>query len=274
MIDPGATTHQGVYGWSTDANVTGDVTAADATYARKDIVYITINDSSAGDGSGALTAPVLYLAGTPSASPVAPTLPVRSFLVGTISVPISGGGSPTVVLNPVRFAAAGGILPVADDAERVALTTYEGLRVDQLDIDRTYRHNGTRWGQAALTRLGQGSLGAVATLAAAASWTDIATVTATSMGGEVTIDLDVTLINANSGDHRTATIRVICDGAEVDSWSFFCQYIATSNVPTFPSLQVFHTPAAGAHTWKVQGNANVGSAVQAVKGSMTVTEKP
>src|SRR5438067_6270826 len=36
MLDPGASTHQGMYGWSTDANVTGSVTAADATYARKD----------------------------------------------------------------------------------------------------------------------------------------------------------------------------------------------------------------------------------------------
>lgn len=274
MLDPGASTHQGMYGWSTDANVTGAVTAADATNPRKDIVYIQVSDSSAGDGSGATSAPVLYLAGAPGVTPSAPTLPARSFLVGTISVPVAGGGSPTVTLNPARYVAAGGILPVADDAERLTLTPYEGLRVDQLDIDRTYRHNGTRWGQAQLTQLGAGSLGAVATLAGTPSWTDISTVTATSMGGEVTVTFDVTLINANSGDHRTAALRVTCDGVEVDGWTFFCQYIATANVPTFPSLQIFHTPAAGSHTWKVQGNANIGGAIQAVKGSMTVTEKP
>jgi hypothetical protein len=134
MIDPGASTHQGMYGWSTDANVTGSVTAADVTNPRKDIVYIQINDSSAGDGSGALTANVSYLAGTPAGTPSAPTLPARSFLVGTISIPIAGGGSPTVVRNPAVFVAAGGILPVYSQAERDALTGYDGLTVRRNDL--------------------------------------------------------------------------------------------------------------------------------------------
>jgi hypothetical protein len=124
MIDPGASTHQGMYGWSSDANETGSVTAADATNPRKDIVYIQINDSTAGDGSGAVTAEVEYLAGTPAATPSAPALPARSFLVGTISVPVSGGGSPTVVLNPDRFVAAGARLPIESQDKRDALTPY------------------------------------------------------------------------------------------------------------------------------------------------------
>lgn len=134
MIDPAASTYQGMYAWATDAAVTGAVTAANATNPRKDIVYIQINDSSAGDGSGALTANVLYLAGTPAPSPVAPALPARSFLVGTITVPQSGGGSPTVVMNPARFVAAGGILPVFSQAERDALTKYDGLAVRRMDV--------------------------------------------------------------------------------------------------------------------------------------------
>lgn len=145
VISPSAATAQGSYRWASDSNVTGAVTAADATYARKDIVYIQVNDSSSGDGSGALTAPVLYLAGTPSASPAAPSLPARSFLVGTITVPASGGGSPSVVLNTARFVAAGGIQPVATQADQDALTEYEGLRVDRLDLDRELRYNGSRW---------------------------------------------------------------------------------------------------------------------------------
>lgn len=134
MIDPAATFHQGMYGWSSDSDITGAVTAADATYTRKDIVYIQINDSSAGDGSGATTAPVVYLAGTPSATPVAPSLPARSFLIGTITVPQAGGGSPTVALNPARFVAAGGILPVFSATERDALVKHDGLTVMRLDV--------------------------------------------------------------------------------------------------------------------------------------------
>jgi len=151
MIDPGATTHQGMYGWSSDANETGTVTAADATYARKDIVYIQVNDSTAGDGSGAVTAEVEYLAGTPASTPVAPTLPARSFLVGTISVPVSGGGSPTVVRNPAVFVTAGARLPIASTTERDALTPYVGmeiLRTDKTQVDASgtvERYNGTGW---------------------------------------------------------------------------------------------------------------------------------
>ncbi|MGK3957900.1 hypothetical protein ACLKOZ_17110 [Arthrobacter sp. R4] len=151
MIDPAASTHQGMYGWSSDANETGSVTAADATYARKDIVYIQVNDSSAGDGSGALTAEVEYLAGTAAASPVAPALPARSFLVGTITVPVSGGGSPTVVLNPDKYVVAGGRLPIESQAKRDALTPYLGLEILRTDLTQVgssgtvERYNGTGW---------------------------------------------------------------------------------------------------------------------------------
>lgn len=151
MIDPGATTHQGMYGWSSDANVAGTVTAADATNPRKDIVYIQVNDSTAGDGSGEVTADVKYLAGTPAVTPSAPTLPARSFLVGTITVPQSGGGSPTVILNPDRFVAAGARLPIESLAKRDALTPYLGLEILRTDLNQIdaagtiERWNGTRW---------------------------------------------------------------------------------------------------------------------------------
>jgi hypothetical protein len=151
VISPGAATAQGSYRWSADANVTGAVTAADATYTRKDIVYIQVNDSSSGDGSGALTAPVSYLAGTPASSPVAPTLPARSFLVGTITVPQTGGGSPSVVLNPAVFVAAGARLPIASVGERTLLTPYVGMEILRTDLTQVSasgvveRWNGSNW---------------------------------------------------------------------------------------------------------------------------------
>jgi hypothetical protein len=134
VINPGAATAQGSYRWSADANVTGTVRAANATYARKDIVYIQVNDSSSGDGSGALTAPPTYAYGPEDGTNVPPTLPARSFLVGTISVPVLGGGSPTVIVNPAVFVAAGAIQPVYTQAERDALTKYDGLTVRRMDL--------------------------------------------------------------------------------------------------------------------------------------------
>jgi len=145
MIDPGAALHQGMYGWSSDTNITGAVTAADATYDRKDAVYIQLNDGDI-DGSGVKSAPVLYLAGTASASPALPALPARSFLVGTITVPKAGGGSPTTQLNPARYAAAGAPVPVASDAERDALDKYVGLQVARVDNNgRVETWGGSAW---------------------------------------------------------------------------------------------------------------------------------
>jgi hypothetical protein len=139
MIDPGATAHQGMYGAASDANKAGTVDAADATYARKDILYIQINDSSAGDGTaGTPAANVLYKAGTPSATPEAPKLTDpgmgRSFLIGTIDVPAAGAGAPMVKLNKTRFVAAGAPLPVYSQDERDALDKYDSLAVIRMDM--------------------------------------------------------------------------------------------------------------------------------------------
>lgn len=151
VISPGNATAQGSYRWSSDGNVSGPMTAADATYDRKDIVYIQVNDSSSGDGSGALSAPPAYLAGAATSSPVAPSLPPRSFLVGTITVPKVGGGSPTVILNPAVFVAAGAKLPIFSAGERALLTPYLGMEIQRLDLTQVSpagireMWNGTTW---------------------------------------------------------------------------------------------------------------------------------
>lgn len=146
MIDPGALTHQGMYGWATSENVTGSVDAADATLTRYDRVWIRLNDSTAGDVSGAVSANLEYQAGTAGAGvPIA--VPNRCFLVADITVPPAGGGSPTVQVNPARFAAAGAPLPVYSQTERDALIEYDGLTVQRRDLAgrplQTW--NGSEW---------------------------------------------------------------------------------------------------------------------------------
>jgi len=166
-IDPGASLHQGMYGWASDANVTGTVTAADATYDRKDIVYIQVNDPTAGDGTGSLGYAPQYLAGTASATPAAPTLPARSFLVGTITVPKAGGGSPTVVRNPAVYVAAGAPLPVSSVEERDAIPgKFDGLIVQRRELPgrplETY--DGSAWNRLSpvfAKALGEGVLNSI-----------------------------------------------------------------------------------------------------------------
>jgi hypothetical protein len=151
VIDPAASTTQGPYEWATDSNITGSITAADGTNPRKDILYIQVNDASAGDGSGARDANVYYLAGTPAATPSAPALPARSFLVATIDVPKVNAGSPTVALNTARAVAAGAVRPVWSKSERDSLSPYLGLEVRRMDRSQVSpfgvveRHDGSGW---------------------------------------------------------------------------------------------------------------------------------
>lgn len=109
-------TGQGVYRVALPASASpGSVTAAHATLARVDLVYLRVWDNAV-DGAGLAKGDVVYLAGTAAASPVAPT-PAGTMVympLATIAVPASGGGSPSVstAVRPVTVA-PGGIVPDA-----------------------------------------------------------------------------------------------------------------------------------------------------------------
>jgi len=95
VIDAQTALEAGAYAYAFDANETGSVTAADATYARKDIVWVRIDDPSE-DASSTPAVVAGYTAGVASASPAVPATPARSMVLAEIDVPASGGGSPTV----------------------------------------------------------------------------------------------------------------------------------------------------------------------------------
>lgn len=103
----------GMYRVAMTSAWSGTLTAADATYTRIDLVYLRVWDDDV-DGSGLRQGDVVYLAGTPSATPVAPTPPGSAMYMplATITVPASGGGSATVstAVRPVTVA-PGGIIP-------------------------------------------------------------------------------------------------------------------------------------------------------------------
>ena len=143
VVDAAFTTTQAPYEIANDANLTGSVTAANASNPRIDILYLQVSDTDI-DGSGLRAAAVNYLAGTAASSPVAPALPARSFLVATISVPTSGGGSPTITLNPSYTASAGGIRPAGSSAN-YPTSPVTGDRVDDLTLGYGLRWNGAAW---------------------------------------------------------------------------------------------------------------------------------
>ena len=132
---------QGVYRAVLPATWSGSLTAAHATLARIDLVYLRVWDTDV-DASGLRQGDVVYLAGTASSTPAAPT-PVGTQIyvpLATISVPASGGGSPSVSLA-VRPAtvAPGGILP----STTAPPSPYVGQYYD--DGTNLLRWNGSTW---------------------------------------------------------------------------------------------------------------------------------
>lgn len=104
---------EGVFRAPMTSTSTLTMTAAHATLPRIDLVYLRVWCNSI-DASGLNQADALYLAGTASSTPVAPT-PTGTVVympLATITVPAVGGGSPSVSMAVRPYTVApGGILP-------------------------------------------------------------------------------------------------------------------------------------------------------------------
>lgn len=142
VLDLEANAVEGAYAYSVDAAVSGALAAADSTYSRIDIVYVQLSDPAAGDGTTTPSVQVLYQAGTPAASPVAPTTPARSMVLAQITVPKAGGGAPSVTFVAPFTVALGGILP-ASAAQRPG-APYVGQYVDDPTAG-LMRWDGSEW---------------------------------------------------------------------------------------------------------------------------------
>lgn len=118
IIDAQVAAEAGPYEFANDAVVSGPITAANQSNPRKDAVYFQLSDPAENGGNTAPGGTVGYLAGDPSATPLAPgepgaskALPPRSMVLAYINVPKAGGGNPTVTWAAPTLTAAGGTLP-------------------------------------------------------------------------------------------------------------------------------------------------------------------
>jgi hypothetical protein len=142
---------QGVYRVALPSTTSpGTLTAAHATLARIDLVYLRVWDNAV-DGAGLAKGDVVYLAGTAAASPTAPT-PAGTMIympLATITVPASGGGSASVssAVRPVTVA-PGGIVP-----DPAAAGSYVGQYRD--NGQGLQRWNGTSWSYPAPLGIGR-----------------------------------------------------------------------------------------------------------------------
>jgi hypothetical protein len=137
----------GPYPFAFDASTGGSLTPADSSNPRIDIVYTLVTDPE--DGTTVPTATRLYLAGTASATPVAPAAPTGAFTVAQISVPKAGTGSPSVTWVAPVVVAAGGIIPYATKASMPSVGLLGQVAI--VDADPTASNNrlwygtGTGW---------------------------------------------------------------------------------------------------------------------------------
>lgn len=122
-IDGQSAAEAGPYTFASDAPVsftsqTSDpYPAANASNARKDIVCVQVNDPAESDGSSTPGVVFRYVAGVPSATPTAPAVPARSFVLAEVNVPKAGGGSPSVSWKSPYCVAAGGVVPADTKAQ-------------------------------------------------------------------------------------------------------------------------------------------------------------
>lgn len=117
----------GYHAWI-DSNFTATLTAADFSNPRSDLVYLRVRDTDE-DGLGFRDCTPVYLAGTAAASPTTPSIPggTSGIILGVISVPKSGSGSPTVSTTTRQLAvASGGILPTSSTTALAASGLYVG----------------------------------------------------------------------------------------------------------------------------------------------------
>lgn len=132
---------QGLYrGFLASATVVGTLNAAHASFTRIDLVYLRVWDTDV-DSSGLRKADAVYLAGTASASPVAPTPGASEIYIplAQVTVPPSGGGAASVQDARPVTTAPGGILPAAT----APATPYVGEYWD--DGTQLRRWNGSAW---------------------------------------------------------------------------------------------------------------------------------
>ena len=108
----------GPYGYSVLSDETLAVTGAHATYARSDLVCITLTDPAEG-GTDTPQASVVVVTGTPAVTPADPPVPAAARLtLARLSIPASGGGAPSVVWLAPMAGAADGVPHYATPTQR------------------------------------------------------------------------------------------------------------------------------------------------------------
>jgi hypothetical protein len=240
----------GMYTGCLDTTTTLTATTSDPTNPRIDNVIVQFVDV----GTSSSTGTVNIQAGTPAASPVAPTLPANSLLLAQIAV---GAGVSTITSGNITdkrvfTVAQGGILPMANVSGGISGPA--GLYAHDLSSGRLKVSDGS--GNARAPKTGAftpvSTLGAATVTAVLNSFTPIVSVNVTTDGAtEVEVYAAWLAItptgSASVGDY--AEMAMYLDGSPIPPGSaYIYRADSTSTNPgDLGSIRLWITPSAGTH---------------------------
>jgi hypothetical protein len=191
-------------------------------------------------------------------------------VLATIQVPMSGGGSPTVIWVAPYTVAAGAPTPVwsATDRDAKFPAPYDGLQVYRLDTHKTETYSGTSWGNgsAVAVTAAPGTSGPITT-----AWVAVATAPAVTGDGVKKFLITFTYTEAYStvaGDLCQFAIRN--GAATVGPYQDVSLTAIWANGRT---LSVFDTPAAGAVTYAASAYRKAGTGTVTVGSSQVIVQQ-
>lgn len=210
-VSSGAAT-VGTYAVMNDATTNVSIAAADATNPRIDLVCVQVRDTNYGEAAS--EARFFVVQGTPAAVPAVPSISGLNVLV--LAQVAVGAAVTTIVTGNITdkrtyAASVGGIQRCTSTTRPTSSSLYEGLVIDETDLDRLWVYDGAAW--RFITNYGTaGRPGVILTDAAQTIAT--ATTTDITWGTEVS-DVD----GWTSGGSATLTVPSGWDGRYVITYS-------------------------------------------------------
>lgn len=245
---------QGGYRTGTMTSAALTLAAADPTNWRNDLICVTVNDL----GTSSSAAVVQVVTGTPSASPVLPSLPANSISLAFVQVPAGSASVTTANVGDLRsyVVAPGGVLPIPSSSVAPAAPAWQ-LFYD-IAAGAVVQGSGTAGSTAPLTLLPWNPVVSVQTsnvtdTAAKGVLTPICTASITVDGStDVELYYKWTGLKVSGSAPLLVTMQVSIDGSVLDqaviSVPSTSVYGAGGSARYYTSAGQSTTPSAGTHT--------------------------
>lgn len=261
---------EGVYQAGMPAVQLVDIAAAPGSNSRIDVVWVMQRDASSTTSPDGVTRGELGVTtGTPGVSPVKPAIPVGAVEVGTVTVAAGAtattNGTVTIATTCAWTVSTGAPLPVRTQAERDALTGWQGRQVLRLDTGALEEYISSAWVSVGLEPAKVGRT--TTTIGPFTTTTTLAT--APTVVGDGVKRFKITgSVHSISGTVAADifSVRLTCDGVDIRSGLSTITGNYTSDSVT---RTVTHVPAVGTRTYALIAVRVAGTGTGTISASAT-----